>query len=169
MSIKSLLPNQVKIGATTGSCMNFARELGLLPPNICTPKYLSDTAKTLAKNDKCKVKILGESQMKKLGMNALLAVGQGSDYESQFIVLEYQGGQKNDPPICLLGKGVTFDTGGISLKTRDGMPGMKIDMGGASTVLATFKACVELGLKVNLLVAVATVEKRDWGACLSSC
>lgn len=136
-----------------------ARELGNLPPNICTPSYLTQTAREIADTYKdVELDVLDERQMAVLKMGALLSVGQGSDNESFLIVLKYQGGEEGDAPYALVGKGVTFDTGGISLKPGAGMHEMKYDMGGAAAVLGTFEAVCEAKLPINLVVVVPTVE-----------
>ncbi len=98
--------------------MNAARNLGNLPANICTPTYLGEQAQSLAKKNKLlKTKVLSEAQMKRLGMHSLLSVGNGSDQPSVLIVMEYQGADANTKPNVIVGKGITFDTGGISFKT----------------------------------------------------
>src|SRR5690554_1581582 len=132
--------------------MAFTRDLGNMPPNICHPRYLAEQAKELSKhNSKLKVDILEEEQLKELGAGALLAVAQGSDQPPRLIVMHYQGGKDNEQPYVLVGKGITFDTGGISLKPGAGMDEMKYDMGGAASVLGTMKAVLELELPINVI------------------
>ena len=141
-----------------------ARELGNLPPNICTPSYLAQECAALAKaHDRCSVEILKRKDMAELGMDALLAVGQGSNHPPRLIVLSYQGASESDRPYVLVGKGVTFDTGGISLKPRESMDEMKFDMCGAASVIGAFEACVRLGLPINLVTVVAAVENMPDG------
>jgi len=133
------------------------RTLGDMPPNICTPTYLSETAKNLANDLGLKVEILEESDMKKMGMNSLLSVSKGSIEKPKLISLSYQG-KKKSKPIVLVGKGVTFDTGGISLKPGQAMDEMKYDMCGAASVMGVMKAVALMKLPVNLTVVVPTVE-----------
>jgi leucyl aminopeptidase len=139
--------------------VRFARELGNLPPNICNPQYIADQAKKLA-DDHAGVtcEILEEADMRKLGMGALLGVSQGSAYEPKFIILQYKGAGEKDKPVALVGKGITFDTGGISIKPSSGMEEMKFDMCGAAGVLGAFLSAVELKLKLNLVCIVPAVE-----------
>jgi len=137
--------------------MHLCRTLGDMPPNICTPTYLSETAKELANDLGLKVEILEESDMKNLGMNSLLSVSKGSIEKPKLISLSYQGNKKSKP-IVLVGKGVTFDTGGISLKPGQAMDEMKYDMCGAASVMGVMKAVALMKLPVNLTVVVPTVE-----------
>ncbi|KKL47186.1 hypothetical protein LCGC14_2338070 [marine sediment metagenome] len=118
------------LGLATGRGMNFTRDLGNTPPNICHPVWLAEQASKMASDHDCiKTDILDEKQMQKLGMNSLLAVGRGSSQPSRLIIMEYRGGNAKDKPHVLVGKGITFDTGGISLKPGAGMDEMKYDMG----------------------------------------
>lgn len=137
------------------------------PSNVCTPAYLAKQTKLLAKKYKnMRVTILEKKELAKRGMHALLAVGQGSANSPKLICIEYQGSTKNKKPIALVGKGITFDTGGISLKTADGMIGMKYDMCGAATVLGTIKSVAELALPINLVGILAVAENMPSGtAC----
>jgi leucyl aminopeptidase len=137
--------------------MHLCRALGDMPPNICTPTYLSETAINLANDLGLKVEILEESDMKNLGMNSLLSVSKGSIEKPKLISLSYQGNKKSKP-IVLVGKGVTFDTGGISLKPGQAMDEMKYDMCGAASVMGVMKAVALMKLPVNLTVVVPTVE-----------
>ena len=135
------------------------RDLGNTPPNICTPIYLAEHALSLAKqHKKIKTDILDEAQMTNMGMNALLAVGKGSINPPRLITVHYQGAAKSEAPIMLVGKGVTFDTGGINVKTMDGMLPMKLDMCGAAAMLSTIEAAAELNLPLNVSVIIPTVE-----------
>jgi leucyl aminopeptidase len=160
--------SQTKKGLDTGSAvaigMNTARNLGNLPANICTPTYLGEQAQTLAKKHKqLKTKVLSEAQMKRLGMNSLLSVGNGSDQPSVLIVMEYQGGSPNTKPNVIVGKGITFDTGGISLKPGLSMDEMKFDMCGAASVLGTMHALCELKPKINVVAIIASAENMPSG------
>jgi leucyl aminopeptidase len=139
--------------------MAFTRDLGNLPPNICHPTYLGEQAKALGKAYKSlKVDVFDEKKLKELGMGSFLAVAQGSVQPPRLIVLQYNGGKKGDKPFALVGKGITFDTGGISIKPAAGMDEMKYDMGGAASVFGTFKAVLELQLPINLVGVMACAE-----------
>ncbi len=141
-----------------------ARHLGNNPPNICNPAYIAKYATKIAdKHKDCEINVLNHKQMKKMGMGALLAVGQGSANKPKMVVLKYNGGKKDDAPVALVGKGITFDTGGISLKPGANMDEMKYDMCGAATVIGGFVAAVELGLPINLLTFVPAVENMPDG------
>jgi len=153
-----------KDGKAIASGMAFTRDLGNMPPNICHPRYLAEQAKKLGKaNKKLDVEILEEKQLKELGAGALLAVAQGSDQPPRMIIMNYQGGKKNDQPYVLVGKGITFDTGGISLKPGAGMDEMKYDMGGAASVLGTMKTLLELELPINVIGVLTCAENMPSG------
>jgi leucyl aminopeptidase len=157
----------LRIGAAIGSGSAFARDLGNLPPNICTPTYLGTRALQLAKEfSSVKTKVLDESAIKALKMGALLAVSQGSDEPPRLIVCEYRGGKKNTAPICLVGKGITFDSGGISLKDPPAMDEMKFDMSGGGTVLGVVRAIAELKLPINVVAIVAASENMPSGGAV---
>ncbi|MEN0108770.1 MAG: leucyl aminopeptidase [Pseudomonas sp.] len=145
--------------------MAFTRDLGNLPPNICHPTYLGEQAKALGKQYKSlKVDVLDEKKIKELGMGSFLAVAQGSVQPPRLIVLQYNGGKKGDKPFALVGKGITFDTGGISIKPAAGMDEMKYDMGGAASVFGTFKAVLEMQLPINLVGVMACAENMPSGS-----
>ncbi len=150
----------IRAGEAISLGMSTTRELGNLPGNICTPTYLGEQAAALATRYKTvKVKVLGEKQMEKLGMGSLLSVGRGSKEESRLIVIEYKGSTKADSrPYCLVGKGITFDTGGISLKPGLGMDEMKFDMCGAASVIGAMTAVAELALPINVVAIIASAE-----------
>lgn len=140
------------------------RDLGNLPPNICTPTYLAEQAQALAGQfPVLQVDVLETADMARLGMGALLAVTQGSAQPAKLIRLQYRQGPAAAKPYVLIGKGVTFDTGGISLKPGEGMDEMKFDMCGAASVLGTFRACLELQLPLNLVGLIPTVENMPGG------
>jgi leucyl aminopeptidase len=144
--------------------MAFTKDLGNLPPNLCHPSYLAEEAKTLGKTYKnLKVEILDEKQLKALGAGAFLAVAQGSEQPPRMIVLHYQGGKKSEKPFALVGKGITFDTGGISIKPAAGMDEMKYDMCGAASVFGTLKAVLEMQLPINLVCLLACAENMPSG------
>ncbi len=141
-----------------------ARELGNLPPNICNPAYLAKTGLEIAAlNDSVSAEILEEEALKELGMGALLSVAQGSENRPRLIVLNYQGGSKEDRPHVLVGKGITFDSGGISLKPGAGMDEMKFDMCGAASVLGAFEAAIRMRLAINVVCIVPAVENMPGG------
>ncbi|MDH4869550.1 leucyl aminopeptidase [Pseudomonas sp. BN515] len=144
--------------------MAFTRDLGNLPPNLCHPSFIAEEAKAMAKAHKnLKVEVLDEKKLKELGAGAFLAVAQGSEQPPRMIVLSYQGGKKDDKPFALVGKGITFDTGGISIKPAAGMDEMKYDMCGAASVLGTFRAVLELQLPINLVGLLACAENMPSG------
>ena len=152
------------IGTAIGNGINRARELGDLPGNICTPSYLATQAKNLAghySNMTCKV--LTEKQMQDLGMGSLLSVTAGTEQPAKMIVLEYKGGTRGSKPVVLVGKGVTFDSGGISLKPGAGMDEMKYDMCGAASVFGTLSAAADCQLPLNVVGIIPTVENMPSG------
>ena len=151
-------------GKAVGEGMTLARRLGDLPANVCTPSYLATQARALArKHDAVTVKVLNEAQMRKLGMGSLLSVAAGSDEPARLIVINYQGGKKQTAPVALVGKGVTFDTGGISLKPGAAMDEMKYDMCGAASVLGTMSAIAAMKLPVNVVGVVPATENMPNG------
>ena len=143
--------------------MDFTRDLGNLPPNVCTPTYLADQAKKLAREFGLKIEILDTKKMQALKMGALLAVAQGSEQPPKMIVLHYNGASSRQQPVALVGKGITFDTGGISIKPAAGMDEMKFDMCGAASVLGTLRAVAEMKLKINLIGVVPACENMPSG------
>ncbi|WP_297187650.1 leucyl aminopeptidase [uncultured Porticoccus sp.] len=152
------------LGGAIANGVNRSRELGDLPGNICTPSYLSSQARELAgqyPNLDCKV--LSEKQMETLGMGSLLSVTAGTEQPAKMIVLEYKGGKSRGKPIVLVGKGVTFDSGGISLKPGAGMDEMKYDMCGAASVIGTLSAIAEYKLPLNVTGIIPAVENMPSG------
>ncbi|SFK50697.1 leucyl aminopeptidase [Rhodanobacter glycinis] len=144
--------------------VRFARELANLPPNICTPAYIAEQAQAFADaHDKVSCRVLDHVEMEKLGFGSLLAVGRGSANKPKLIALEYRGGAEGDKPYAFVGKGITFDTGGISLKPGPGMDEMKFDMGGAAGVLGGFVSAVKMGLPLNLVCVVPSAENMPDG------
>lgn len=144
--------------------MRLAKDLGNLPGNICTPGYLADQANKLAETHKLKATILEEKDMEKLGMHSLLSVTRGSRQPAKLITLEYRGGDKKQKPVVLVGKGLTFDSGGISLKPGAEMDEMKYDMCGAASVLGTMQAIAEMSLKLNVVAVIPSSENMPDGA-----
>lgn len=146
-------------GTAIANGMNVSRELGNLPGNICTPVYLAEQAKELANEyDSVTCEILDEDAMKHLGMGSLLSVGYGSAEPSRLIVIKYNGGEADSQPHVIVGKGVTFDTGGISLKPGAKMDEMKFDMCGAASVMGTMHAIAEMDLPINIIGVIAAAE-----------
>ena len=154
----------LSIGASIGNGANLTRELVNLPGNVCTPSYLAKEGRALGrKYEKLSVSVLDEKKMASMGMGSLLSVGNGSDEPSKLIVMKYEGGPAKQAPYCLVGKGITFDTGGISLKPAKGMESMKFDMGGAGSVFGVMQTVAELGLKINVTGVVAAAENMPSG------
>ena len=150
-------------GIAIGEGMNLARELGNLPPNICTPAYLAEQALGLGKSHKLKVTVLERKDMKRLGMGSLISVSDGSRQPPKLITLEYYGGPKKQKPVVLVGKGVTFDTGGISLKPGSDMDEMKYDMSGAGSVIGTLRAVAQMKLPLNVVGVIPATENMPDG------
>ena len=140
-----------------------ARDLVNEPPNILSPTEFARRAKASLSKAGVKVDVLGENEMKKLGMGALLGVGQGSERESQLVVMEWRGGRKKDQPVALVGKGVCFDSGGLSLKPAGSMMGMKGDMGGAAAVTGTLLALATRKAHANVVGVIGLVENMPSG------
>ena len=149
-------------GEAIAAGVRFARELGNLPPNICNPAYLADQARQFAAEHGAESEILDETQMETLGMGSLLAVARGSANRPKLVVLKWNGatkaGNNGTKPYVLVGKGITFDTGGVNLKTQGGIEEMKYDMCGAASVIGTFVAAVKMKLPLDLVVVVPAVE-----------
>ncbi|HZX27149.1 MAG TPA: leucyl aminopeptidase [Telluria sp.] len=143
--------------------MDLTKELGNLPANVCTPSYMADTAKKLGKQFKFEVEVLERKQLEALKMGSFLSVTAGSEQPPKFIVMKHMGGKPKDAPVVLVGKGITFDTGGISLKPGANMDEMKYDMCGAGSVLGTFRAIGEMNLKLNVIGVIATCENMPSG------
>ncbi len=165
---KSLAANKAQdaldSGAAVGHGINYARELGNLPGNICTPTYLAREAGKLARgNAKVRTQILEEKKMRELGMGSLLSVSAGSDEPAKLIVIEYKGGKSGQAPQVLVGKGITFDSGGISLKPGAKMDEMKYDMCGAASVLGTLQAVIDMALPLNVTGIIAAAENMPSG------
>ncbi len=150
-------------GVAIARGMNVTRDLGNLAPNICTPSYLAERARDMAKTFKLKLSVLEEKEMEKLGMGALLAVARGSRQPARLIALEYHGREDTEKPVVLVGKGVTFDTGGISLKPAGDLDEMKYDMSGAASVLGTLTAVAEMKLPINVVGIIPATENMPGG------
>ena len=150
-------------GHAIGEGSNLARTLGNLPGNVCTPAYLAAQARKLGRQWKFPVTVLERAQMEKLGMHSLLSVSRGSSLPPKFIVMNYRGTAAKTAPIVLVGKGITFDTGGISLKPAGEMDEMKFDMCGAASVFGALRAAAQMALPINLIGVVPTCENMPGG------
>lgn len=154
----------IQHGLAISKGVTICRDVANMPPNICTPRYLAEQSKALADNyDNVSFTEVDEKQMTELGMNAYLAVGRGSEHESVLSLIHYQGTDADTPPIVLVGKGLTFDAGGISIKPAANMDEMKYDMGGAASVLGAMQALAELQLPINVIGAIAGCENMPDG------
>jgi leucyl aminopeptidase len=151
-------------GQAIATSVSMAKDLGNLPANVCTPTYLAQQARKIAREWKLQVEVLERKDMETLGMGSLLSVAQGSHQPPKLIVLHYAGGAKKAKPVVLVGKGITFDTGGISLKPSPEMDEMKFDMCGAASVLGALRACAEMKLKLNVVGIIPTTENMPGGA-----
>ncbi|RJG51527.1 leucyl aminopeptidase [Motilimonas pumila] len=156
----TLSENAINHGLAIAKGVKKCKDLGNLPPNICNPDYLASQARQLAdKYDTITTKVIGEQEMAELGMNSYLAVGRGSINESKMSIIEYNNAPNTEgKPIVLVGKGLTFDSGGISLKPGAGMDEMKYDMGGAASVFGTMRALAELNLPLHVIGVIAAAE-----------
>ena len=150
-------------GKAIAAGVKLAKDLGNLPGNVCTPTYLAEQAKFMAKEAGIGIEVLEQTAIEKLGMGSFLSVAKGSDEPPRFIVLDYQGGDKKAKPVVLVGKGITFDSGGISIKPAAEMDEMKYDMCGAASVLGTLRAAAELKLPLNVIGLIPTCENMPNG------
>jgi leucyl aminopeptidase len=159
--------NELNTGLVRGAAIvegvTLARELANRPGNHCTPRLLADEARKMAKAQGLRIEVLDHKAIEKVGMGSFLSVAQGSDEPPRFIVMHYQGAAKSVAPVVLVGKGITFDTGGISLKPGAEMDEMKFDMGGAASVIGTMRAIAELKPKVNVIGVIAAAENMPSG------
>jgi leucyl aminopeptidase len=155
----------IRIGKAVASGVTLTRDLGNLPSNVCTPTYLAEQAQELAKRFRTiKTEVLDKTAMEQLGMGALLAVARGSREPPKLIITHYRGGKKDEKPVVLVGKGVTFDSGGISIKPAAAMDEMKYDMCGAASVLGTLTTAAELGLPINVTGVIPATENLPGGS-----
>jgi leucyl aminopeptidase len=150
-------------GQAIAAGVKLAKDLGNLPGNVCTPTYLADQAKAMAKEFGLGIEVMEQAEIEKLGMGSFLSVAKGSDEPPRFIVLNHKGGDKKQKPVVLVGKGITFDSGGISLKPGADMDEMKYDMCGAASVLGALRAAAELKLPLNITGLIATCENMPSG------
>ncbi|SBS30075.1 Cytosol aminopeptidase [Marinomonas aquimarina] len=163
LQIEGTNEGALKVGVATAAGSAFTRQLGNLPGNVCTPAYLASKAQQLGEDYGIEVELLDETKMDELGMHCMLSVGRGSDQPSYLIVMHYRGGKEDEAPHVLLGKGITFDTGGISLKPGAKMDEMKYDMCGAASVFGTMKAICELKPALNFTAVIAAAENMPSG------
>jgi leucyl aminopeptidase len=162
----SELERAARVGSITARAANFARDLQTRPGNVATPTYLAERALDMSQRLNMSVTILDREQMRAEGMHALLGVAQGTQEEPRFIALEYRGGAQDARPLVLVGKGVTFDSGGISIKPAERMEEMKYDMSGAAAVLGAMQGIAELELAVNVVALVPATENLPSGTAL---
>lgn len=173
-SVTFYLPKAAQKGLESGQAIaagiHLTRNLANMPANICTPAYLGEHAMHLAQEFKhvMNCKVLGPDEMRELGMETLLAVAQGSAQPPRLIDIHYKGASADTPPLILVGKGITFDSGGLSIKPANAMDEMKYDMSGAASVLGTLKACALLKLPVNVIGLIASAENMVSGAAVKS-
>lgn len=163
---RGLLPHAEEAaarGQAIAAGMKLAKDLGNLPGNVCTPSYLADQARALAKAHGLTVEVLERAQIEQLGMGSFLSVAKGSDEPPKFIILKHEKGGQADKPIVLVGKGITFDSGGISLKPGADMDEMKYDMSGAASVLGAMKAAAMLELPLNIVGLIPACENLPSG------
>ena len=153
----------IKNSITISDAVKFTRDVANLPPNECPPAKLGEIAKQIANQNKMKCTVFSKNEIKSKRLGGVTAVGQGSKNEPRFIILEYRNGKKEQKPILLVGKAVTFDTGGISLKPGEKMDEMKFDKCGGCTVLGVMKAISELKLPINVIAIVPSVENMPSG------
>jgi leucyl aminopeptidase len=160
----------VEKGIASGSAIaaghSLARTLGMMPGNLCTPDFLADTGRDIASRHGMNVTVLGRAEMEQLGMGSFLCVAQGTPQEPRLIALEYNGGAAGAAPVVLVGKGLCFDAGGISIKPAQGMEWMKFDMCGAAGVLGAMEAIARLGLKVNVVGLVGSTTNMPSGTAV---
>ena len=160
---KSKTGNVTRLGNALDKGVSLSRDLGNEPPNVCNPDYLLREARKFSRSKNVKVSSLSEKRMEELGMGAFMAVSKGSDAPGRMIIIEYSGGPKSQRPVALVGKGITFDTGGISLKPPPAMDEMKFDMCGAAAVLGATAAAIDAKLPINLITVVAAAENMPSG------
>ena len=153
-------------GKKLAEAVHLSRDLISHPSNRATPSYLANTAKSIAKKYSMTCKIVNKKEMEKLGMGSLLGVTRGSHESPALIILEYKGGKKGEAPIAIVGKGITFDTGGISIKPSPGMDEMKMDMSGGAVTLGTMQALASLKLPVNVVGIVPAAENMPGGSAI---
>jgi leucyl aminopeptidase len=150
--------NAIEHGLAVAAGAKLCKDVANMPPNICNPRYLGEQAQELESFDNISVNLVGEKEMEELGMHSYLAVGRGSDNESVMSVIHYNGAPEEQAPIVFVGKGLTFDSGGISIKPGEAMDEMKYDMGGAAGVLGLMRTLAQLQLPINVIGVLAGCE-----------
>jgi len=160
---KATIARAVRYANALKAGLDLARDLGNQPPNVCNPTYLLQEARKLGRLGGVTVSALNEKRMEEMGMGAFMSVSRGSETPGYLIVVRYQGGKRDQAPIALVGKGITFDTGGISLKPGANMDEMKFDMCGAASVLGVLRAAATARLPINLIAVVAAAENMPSG------
>ena len=153
-------------GAAVAEGQRLGRRLQMLPGNICTPEYFAKTAREIAKRHKLRVTVLGRREMTRLKMGSFLAVAQGTTQDPKLITLEYRGGRRGEAPVALVGKGLCFDAGGISIKPANGMEMMKFDMSGAAGVLGAMEAIARMKLKINVVGLIGSTTNMLGGEAM---
>ena len=162
----SLIESAIKKARIITQAVYFARDIISAPANEMTPSIMAQKAREIARRKNVSCKVLDKEKMKEMGMNALLAVASGSNEEPKFIILEYAGGKKSAAPVVLVGKGLTFDSGGISIKPADKMDEMKTDMSGGAAVMGVIMAAADLQLPLNITALIPATENMPGGtAC----
>ena len=154
-------------GLALGEGQSLARRLAMMPGNLCTPEYLANTAREIGKRHDLPVTVLGRKELEKLGCGSFLAVAQGTPQDPKLVVIEYMKGKKSAAPIALVGKGVCFDSGGISIKPAPGMELMKFDMSGAAGVLGAMETIARLKLKVNVVGLIGATTNMPSGTAIN--
>jgi len=161
---RAAVARAVREGQALKAGLDWARDLGNQPPNVCNPAFLQREARKLARSPNVSVSVLEERRMTELGMGAFMAVSRGSDTPGKMLIVQYRGARaKQAPPVVLIGKGITFDTGGISIKPAATMDEMKFDMCGAAAVLGATRSAIEAKLPLNLVTIVAAAENMPSG------
>ncbi len=153
-------------GVAVAEGQRIARRLAMLPGNICTPEYIAQTARDIGKRHRMTVKVSGRRELERLKMGSLLAVAQGTVQDPKLIVMEYRGGKRGEAPVALVGKGLCFDSGGISIKPAQGMELMKFDMSGAAGVLGAMEAIGRMKLRINVVALVGSTTNMLGGEAM---
>ena len=154
-------------GRAVADGQRLARTLAVMPGNLCTPEFIAQAARDLAKRHKLRCVVRGRKEMQKLGMGSFLAVAQGTPQDPKLIVIEYKGGKSGDAPVCLVGKGLCFDSGGISIKPADKMEWMKYDMSGAAGVIGAMEAIAQMKLPLNVIGLVGSTTNMPSGTAMN--
>jgi leucyl aminopeptidase len=154
-------------GVAIAEGQRLARKLAILPGNICTPSYIANVARAIARRHRLRVTVLGRRELQRLRMGSFLAVAQGTPQDPKLIVLEYRGGRRGEAPVALVGKGLCFDSGGISIKPADRMEWMKFDMSGAAGVLGAMEAIARMKLRLNVVGLIGSTTNMPSGTAMN--